>query len=221
MNGEFFVSCGDTSVFFHPSNTAFHDVAPAIRAFVKRRVPRLVPFRRNHRYDTAFLEPHANRLGCISLVTCQFYRPLLWTPTGRCNPDGVNDPKTNGSFMGLAGADVNNNRQPPAVRYKMDFCAESSSAAAQCVVGGLVFKVFFFQLRRLPCGHGLRFRQYRKISNLSFCFHVAVPADCQELFPTNRFGSNGGISRRRSSKGQSFPANPSKGNHCAISTTFR
>jgi hypothetical protein len=118
VNRQFLKSCGDASQFFEPADALLDDVALPVGFLIEDHVwivaGLLVFLMRNHRFDSLFFKPVADRMAAVAFVSGQLFG-LPPSPMPAAGDEPRHHRLQSLLFADLAGRDFDGKRSSLAV----------------------------------------------------------------------------------------------------------
>ena len=149
VDGQLLEARGHGAGLFEPAHASLDDIAtPVLLGIELGRAPaamgNLVAPLRNHDRDVALAQPLADVAMAVTLVAGHALGPLTHRTVGATDTHGVQQRFGVWRFVGLAGADLDCQRQPSPIRHQVQLGAPAAAATPEDVIVGLVWQRFFF-----------------------------------------------------------------------------
>lgn len=154
VDGQLLEARGHGAGLFEPAYASLDDVATPVLLGIElwraaAAMCDLVAPLRDHDSNVPPAQPLADVAMAVALVAGHALRPLTHRAVGTTDAHGVQQRFGVWRFVGLAGADLNGQRQPGTVRHQVQLGAPAAAATSQSVIVGLVWQRFFSPPRRL------------------------------------------------------------------------
>ena len=139
VHGQPLESCAQATAFLEPADALLDGAALTIELLVEAVPPVvgvLVAAPRNDDADRMAVKPGADARVAVALVARQALWPRPWRTEGLADAHPVQDFFELRALVDLPGRDVDREGESVTVSNRVEFAAESTARAAQCVVFG-------------------------------------------------------------------------------------